>query len=37
MNTAAGERRFEEATEYRGMIEQIETTGNRQIVRDVIE
>lgn len=37
MQTAASERRYEEAAEYKKMLEQIETTGNKQIVRDAID
>lgn len=37
MQQAAQKREFEQAQEYKGMIEQIEATGNRQIVRDVID
>ncbi len=37
MHIAATERRYEDAAAYKKMIEQIETTGNKQIVRDAIE
>lgn len=37
MMTAAAERRYEDAAEYKSNIEQIETTGNKQIVRDAID
>ena len=37
MQIAAAERRYEDAAEYKNTIEQIETTGNKQIVRDAIE
>ncbi len=37
MQESAQKHEFEQAQEYKGMIEQIEATGNRQIVRDVIE
>jgi len=37
MKKAAGERKYEEANEYKNLITQIETIGNRQIVRDAIE
>jgi len=37
MQQAAQKREFEQAQEYKSMIEQIEATGNRQIVRDVID
>lgn len=37
MQEAARQHRYEDALEYKKMIEQIESTGNKQIVRDVIE
>ena len=37
MKQAADERKYEEASEYKNLITQIETTGNRQIVRDAID
>lgn len=37
MKKAANERKYEEANEYKSLIAQIETIGNRQIVRDAIE
>lgn len=37
MYQSAQKREFEQAQEYKAMIEQIEATGNRQIVRDVID
>lgn len=37
MQQAAQKREFEQAQEYKDMITQIEATGNRQIVRDVID
>lgn len=37
MKKAALERKYEEANEYKNLIAQIETIGNRQIVRDAIE
>ncbi len=37
MKICAEKREFEQAQEYKGMIEQIEATGNQQIVRDVID
>lgn len=37
MKKAANERKYEEASEYKNLIAQIETIGNRQIVRDAIE
>ncbi len=36
MKICAEKREFEQAQEYKSMIEQIEATGNQQIVRDVI-
>jgi excinuclease ABC subunit C len=37
MKQSADERKYEEANEYKSIIGQIETTGNRQIVRDAID
>jgi excinuclease ABC subunit C len=37
MKQSADERKYEEANEYKNLIAQIETTGNRQIVRDAID
>lgn len=37
MALSAQERRYEEALEYKNMIQQIESTGNKQIVRDAID
>ena len=37
MQEAAQKRAFEEALEYKNTIEQIESTGNKQIVRDAID
>lgn len=36
MKLAAGERRYEDAADYKTLINQIESAGNRQIVRDAI-
>lgn len=36
MKTAAQERRYEDAAEYKNLISQIESAGSRQIVRDAI-
>ena len=36
MKQAAEKREFEEAAEHKNLISQIESAGNRQIVRDVI-
>lgn len=36
MKQSADDRKYEEANEYKNLITQIETTGNRQIVRDAI-
>jgi excinuclease UvrABC nuclease subunit len=37
MKDAASERNYEEAEEYKKTIEQIESAGNKQIVRDAID
>lgn len=37
MKESANERKYEEASEYKNLIAQIETIGNRQIVRDAID